>query len=129
MRVTKTIREYIEDQVYNKAMQSEKLVELKTKMDKAIKDFNEDKKKAVEVCQVYVDQLINRYQLNVRSTYKPCVSFSFCYDNYLPEVCEYNKARQELEEKARRITRDIIVEMELGGTKADLTAKLDALKF
>lgn len=129
MRVTKTIREYIEEQVYNKARQSAKLVELEKKKDEAVKNFLEDKKRAEEACQTYVDQLVNRYQMDVDVRHKPCVNFLFCYDSHLPEVKEYNKARSEINDKARQIALDIIVEMEMGGTKAELMDKLNALEF
>lgn len=129
MRVTKTIREYIEEQVRAKAKQSAKLVEVEQKKDKAIKDFDEDKKRFEAMCQTYVDQFVNKYQLNLKEFVKPCASFHCCYEHDLPEVQEYYKVRNEIYEKARQIAIDIIVEMELGGTKAELMDKLNALEF
>ena len=129
MRVTKTIREYIEEQVRTKAKQSAKLAELEQKKNKAIKDFNEDKKKFEAMCQTYVDQFVNRYQLNLKEFAKTGVSFYGCYEHDLPEVQEYYKVRNEILEKARQTAIDIIVEMELGGTKVELMDKLNALEF
>lgn len=129
MRVTKTIREYIEEQVYAKAKQSANLVELEQKKDKAIKDFNEDKKNTEEMLKAYVDQFITKYRLKLREFVKPCVSFHGITEHDLPEVQEYYKVRNEIYEKARQIALDIIVEMELGGTKAELMDKLNALEF
>ena len=51
------------------------------------------------------------------------------YDSNLPEVIEYNKARDELYTKRRLAVLNIIAEMELGGTKAELMEKLNNLTF
>lgn len=128
MRVTKTIREYIEEQVRSKAMQSPKLVEAEQKKDKAIKDFLEDKKRYEEVCQTYVDDLVKKYQINV-GFMTPRACFEGIYEHKLPESIAYHQLRSKLQEKARQTALDIIIEMELGGTKAELMDKLNTLKF
>lgn len=128
MRVTKTIREYIEEQVYTKVKQSAKLAELEQKKDNAIKDFLEDKENSEKVCGTYLNDLIKKYQL-VPHRFNPRVEFIGIYEQNLPEVIEYSKTKREIEDKAHKAVLNIIAEMELGGTKAELMEKLDALKF
>jgi len=47
----------------------------------------------------------------------------------LPECKEYRKVYEEIHNKARQTVLDIIVELELGGTKAELMEKLNAIEF
>jgi len=128
MRVTKNIREYIEEQVFAKAKQSPKLAELEQKKIKAIEDFQKDKKNAEDMCQVYVDQFVNKYQLDIKGT-RPRAYFERCHEHTLPECKEYRKVYEEIHNKARQTVLDIIVELELGGTKAELMEKLNAIEF
>jgi hypothetical protein len=125
MRVTKNIREYIEEQVRIKAEQS--IVELKQKADEATKNFIADRDKAEKLCEAILKKLMDKYPLDCR--HQPYVSFGCCYERDLPEVKAYYEKLNKLQEKRRLATMEIIAEMELGGTKAELMAKLDALKF
>ena len=129
MRVTKTIREYIEKQVYDKVYNSESLLKLKQEKEKAVNDFLEDKKRFEEACMSYLNDFIAKYQLSIPARCKPNVHFAGIYEHDLPEYKAYHDAEREAHKKAEQAILDIIVEMEMGGTKAELMEKLDALKF
>lgn len=62
-------------------------------------------------------------------TDESCLPHSGAYSNNLPEVIAYENAKRELREKKRLATLNIIADMELGGTKAELMEKLSNLQF
>ena len=56
-------------------------------------------------------------------------SFQYVESRYLPEVKAYDEYRAQLNNKRDRAIKDIIVSMELGGTKKELMEMIEALKF
>lgn len=129
MKVTKTIREYIEKKVYEKAMNSDSMLELERKAKEEQDRFDADVKAIEEKCKPLIQGLVDKYSSCICESRKPYVSIRG-FDTYvLPEGVAYREARIKMNAKVRDAVQEIIVEMELGGTKAELMEKLDALKF
>lgn len=129
MKVTKNIREYIEKKVYEKAMNSEHMLELERKEKEAREQFNADMTALQEKCNPFLKQLIDKYPNCAYDDERTYVAFRGVGTYMLPEVKAYRDARMEMSSKANNATQEIIVEMELGGTKAELMDKLNALEF
>ena len=127
MRVTKAIREFIEEQVRMKAEASPNLAALKQKADEAEKKFNDEIDALTTKFNAEVLYALKKYNLNTKQN--PYTHIGYAYDRDLPEVIAYHKAKDELRDKERQTVLDIIVEMELGGTKAELMEKLNNLQF
>lgn len=127
MKVTKSIREFIEEQVRIKAEQSTSILELERKADEASKKFEDEMKTLKDKMETEFRNVLKKY--NHKYADGMHLGSHMCSSRDLPEVIAYHKAIEELREKMRRATLDIIVEMEMGGTKAELMDKLDKLKF
>lgn len=128
MKLSKTVKEYISEQIRIKVEQAkngERMHELKRKEEEALEAYKKDvdafhKKvddEAKELCRKHgiTEDFIGYHSMN-------CAF-------YLPEAKAYKKAREELVEKQRMAELNIIAEMELGGNKADLMKMLEALQF
>ena len=130
MRVTKTIKDYINEKV--EAAYAAKFTAL-PKLDADFEDkLNECKKdlmaareewemQACKICAQYgfepdTDWNNRRYHI---------VSLSFSYGNNARKVIR--EAEANLREEVRKAAQDIIVELELGGDRAKLDAMLAAL--
>lgn len=125
MRVTKTIREYIETQVYAKAKES--VAELKKKAEERKKNIENDIEILNKECKPLVQKLLDKYPECFSSYAKYEI---IGYDPYyLPEEKAYREAYHNACNKAKLYTIEIIAEMELGGTKAELAEKINNLKF
>lgn len=120
MKVSKTLREYIEGQVHMKARQSSKIVELERKANEVQEKFEAERGKLEEEHIEAVKNLAQKYGIEYKRS---------AYSFNLPDVIAYRKAESELEEKERLAVLNIIAEMELGGTKAELMEKLNNLTF
>jgi len=129
MKVTKTIKEYIEKKVYEKAMNSDSMLELERKANEAQEQFDADIKAAEAKCKPFIQELADKYPSATYVESKLCVRVHGIGSYMLPENVAYREARIEMSKKAHDAAQEILVEMELGGTKAELMAKLDALKF
>lgn len=127
MKISKTIREFIEEQVRIKAAQSPRIAELEQVANEAKKNFKAEKDKLEKEWNKALKEMAKKY--HIEHCRPPYVSFSYLYEHDLPEVIAYNKAKDELYEKRRLATLNIIAEMELGGTKAELMEKLSNLQF
>lgn len=122
MKVTKAIREFIEQQVEIKANQA--LEPFVKKRDEAIQGATEDIEKLQKEVDSMFQIVINKY--NIEN--KPYMRLPNL-ESYLPEVKEYNKKRTEFYNKGYDIVIEIIAEMELGGTKAELIEKINNISF
>ena len=128
MRVSKTVREYIEKQV-------------NAKLESKYAPMLAEEKHRYEVWQEVVDTIINEAAVNIIANVAlACADNPFLKadGNYLENVknrLEYPIARmisleattsvfQLREREAKEIVQNIIVELELGGTKADLERML-----
>ena len=134
MKMTKAIREFIEEQVTERAESDTKLNELREAADTARKRWDDVLKEAKEEFNTKLAELGEAYGL-VYQTYSGEVvhpqiySFQYVDSRYLPEVKAYNEYRAQLNNKCDRVIKDIIVSMELGGTKKELMEMIETLKF
>lgn len=113
MKVTKTIREYVEYQVNLKMEQSELFRSLSTirRKDRELREQYDSK------CRVVRDE----YDRKMRELYD-------AYQNALNSQ-KYSEVSDELNKKKRVAIMDILTTMELGGTKAELMEMINNLKF
>ncbi len=134
MKMTKAIREFIEEQVTERAKNDAKLNELREAADTARKRWDDVLKEAKKEFNAKLAELGEAYGL-VCQTYSGEVvhpqiySFQYVESRYLPEVKAYDEYRAQLNNKRDRAIKDIIVSMELGGTKAELMEMIAALEF
>ena len=134
MKMTKAIREFIEEQVTERAKNDAKLNELREAADTARKRWDDVLKEAKKEFNAKLAELGEAYGL-VYQTYSGEVvhpqiySFQYIESRYLPEVKAYDEYRAQLNNKRDRAIKDIIVSMELGGTKKELMEMIEALKF
>ena len=134
MKMTKAIREFIEEQVTERAKNDAKLNELREAADAARKRWDDVLKEAKKEFNTKLAELGEVYGL-VYQTYSGEVvhpqiySFQYVESRYLPEVKAYNEYKAQLNNKRDRAIKDIIVSMELGGTKKELMEMIETLKF
>lgn len=134
MKMTKAIREFIEEQVTERAKNDAKLNELREAADTARKRWDDVLKEAKKEFNTKLAELGEAYGL-VYQTYSGEVvhpqiySFQYVESRYLPEVKAYDEYRAQLNNKRDRAIKDIIVSMELGGTKKELMEMIESLKF
>ena len=125
MRVTKAIREYIEQQVSLKANQSESIVELKKKADDEEPRFKNDVEVIQNECRKKMQDIADKY--GIQNSYSRYLTVN---DGYLlPGNIRYREARDELLKKKNLAITEILATMELGGTKAELMEMIDKLTF
>ena len=137
MRVTKLIREYIEERVSERYPLPEKkesgveaaYTEMRERLNEIIKAEAEAfiQKWVGEVD--YVGWSSSRKDNVDEQKIKDFVSAMHVdYNSITPKAkSEYEKAVDEVKDKRRKAVRDIIVELEMGATKADLEALLAKL--
>ena len=134
MKMTKAIREFIEEQVTERAESDTKLNELREAADAARDSWNNAKEAARKEFNAKLAELGAAHGLACVDYYgKPInpqiTGFQYVDCRYLPEVKAYNEYKAQLDSKCDRAIKDIIVSMELGGTKAELMEMIEALKF
>lgn len=134
MKMTKAIREFIKEQVTERAESNAKLIELREAADAASERWDNAKEAARKEFDAKLAELGATYGLAYIDYYgKPVnpqiTGFQYVDCRYLPEVKAYNEYRAQLNNKRDRAIKDIIVSMELGGTKAELMEMIAALEF
>ena len=134
MKMTKAIREFIEEQVTERAESNTKLIELREAADAARKRWDNAKEAAREEFNAKLAELGAAHGLACIDYYgKPVnpqiTGFQYVDSRYLPEVKAYDEYKAQLNSKRDRAIKDIIVSMELGGTKAELMEMIAALEF
>ena len=134
MKMTKTIREFIEEQVTERAESNAKLIELRETADAARDSWNNAKEAARKEFNAKLAELGEAHGLACIDYYgKPVnpqiTGFQYVDCRYLPEVKAYDEYRAQLDSKRDRAIKDIIVSMELGGTKTELMEMIAALEF
>lgn len=134
MKMTKTIREFIEEQVTERAESNAKLIELREAADTASNRWNNALGVARKEFDAKLAELGATYGLAYTDYYgnpaDPQISnFRNADCRYLPEVKAYDEYRAQLNSKRDRAIKDIIVSMELGGTKKELMEMIAALEF
>lgn len=134
MKMTKAIREFIEEQVTERAESNAKLIELREAADAARDSWNNAKEAARKEFNAKLAELGAAHGLAYIDYYgKPInpqiTGFQYVDCCYLPEVKAYNEYKAQLNSKCDRAIKDIIVSMELGGTKKELMEMIAALEF
>ena len=134
MKMTKTIREFIEEQVTERAESNAKLIELREAADAACNRWNNALAAARKEFDARLAELGATHELAYTDYYgnpaNPQISnFRNADCRYLPEVKAYDEYRAQLNSKRDRAIKDIIVSMELGGTKKELMEMIAALEF
>ena len=134
MKMTKTIREFIEEQVTERAESNAKLIELRETADAACNRWNNALEAARKEFDAKLAELGATHGLAYTDYYgnpaDPQISsFRNADCRYLPEVKAYDEYKAQLDSKRDRAIKDIIVSMELGGTKKELMEMIAALEF
>lgn len=136
MKMTKAIRELIEEQVTERAeiASNTRLTELREAADAACNRWNNALEAARKEFDAKLAGLGATHGLAYTDYYgKPVnpqiTGFQYVDSRYLPEVKAYDEYRAQLNSKRDRAIKDIIVSMELGGTKKELMEMIGALKF
>ena len=136
MKMTKSIREFIEEQVTERAESASntKLTELREAADAARDRWNGALEAARAEFNAKLAELGAVHGLAYTDYYgnpaEPQIgNFRNIDYSYLPEVKEYNEYKAKLNSKRERAIKDIIVSMELGGTKKELMEMIAALEF
>lgn len=137
MKMTKAIREYIEEQVEIRidGMAAEQMELLKAEADAAAEAWHE----ALEAIRAETDAklaaLAAEHNYTYIDRYSKKAMMPYVYDfhctatNYLPAVKAYEEFKQKVTAKRTAAIKDIIVSMELGGTKAELLEMIAKLSF
>lgn len=136
MKMTKAIREFIEEQVTERAESASntQLTELREAADAACNRWNSALEAARKEFNAKLAELGAAHGLACIDYYgKPVnpqiTGFQYADRRYLPEVKAYDEYRAQLDNKRDRAIKDIIVSMELGGTKKELMEMIAALEF
>lgn len=125
MKPSKVLKEYIERKVRD-AYGKETEVELEYKQ--ARKDFEEEVEKANNKIKEYIMQV--REEINNPHNFKISTGTTtpFSTWSYSSEISELQKASRKAEQdrldKINSTIEDILIELELGGTKAQLEERL-----
>lgn len=136
MKMTKAIREFIEEQVTERAegASNVRLTELREAANTASNRWKSALEAARKEFDAKLVELGATHGLAYTDYYgnpeNPQVgNFRNTECRYLPEVKAYNEYKRQLDNKRDRAIKDIIVSMELGGTKQELMDMIAALEF
>ena len=128
MRVTKTIRAYIRENVEKKL--EIKYAPLKERKDTALNAKKEiierAKAESIKVVKKVLEEAVSNKALVYNEEMVDRV-FNYCN---LPNCLDLNRElyyERKMEDEVDKITNDIVVELELGGNKADLDRMLSEI--
>lgn len=128
MRVTKTIRAYIRENVEKKL--EIKYAPLKERKDTALNAKKEliehAKEEAIKIVKKVLEEAVSNKALVYNEEMVDRV-FNYCN---LPNCLDLNRElyyERKMEDEVDKITNDIVVELELGGNKADLDRMLSEI--
>lgn len=129
MRVTKIIRDYVEkrvNEIYGELTEEEKLYEEeKAKFENEVKLANERIRKIIEEES---EKIPNPYGLRLDITTSTIYS-TWRYGGELPEIQAKARIKEnERADKKNKAIENILITLELGGTKAQLEEMLKELK-
>lgn len=135
MRVTKTIREYIDREVRARIQPKYAAEEAEAKRRSAARDAFFDKciKAAEEAFNAAFEANfhdVSDFMEDVRKADNSPVSFYFNRAVQIPDQMQRNSVYRwqiRMNEEANKIVEEIVVELELGGTKAELMAMLEKI--
>lgn len=132
MRVTKNIKEYIERHVQEKVYAKYEAERLEAeRQSKIVDDFWEEMTETVErQAEAMVNDFLEKHgDIVERNSDRDIVSYC-SYVLHLKDKCYINsvhKWRERANQEVRKIVDDVIVTLELGGSKADLDRMLSEI--
>lgn len=134
MKVTKRIEEFIRVELQKKMENDPKLLAKKAAAEREAEDWEEAIKQLKKETQVKLDALGAKfgYSYDALSGIKtaPIVDrFQNSNISYLPLQREYNYYQRELQRKCYDTMNDILISMELGGTKDELMEMISKVEF
>ena len=136
MKMTKAIREFIEEQVTEAAKTSTAatLTQLKAEADAESQRWDEvleakRKQFNTELASLAKDFGYTYISYNGKEYLPRICGFDSCASQHLPAVKAYNEAKAVVQRKIDKSIKDIIVSMELGGTKKELMEMISKLEF
>ena len=118
MKISKTVREFIEEKVYEKMPKPEKVIVYEAENELALKLEKEIKEKTIKYENKIRQEYSKKYNLKIHTD---CGLISNI------NLFEAYEERQNYKQTCIKKIRDIIVELELGGTKADLDRLLNEI--
>lgn len=135
MRVTKTIRDYIEKEVRARIQPKYAAEEAEAKRRFAARDafFDKCAKAAEEAFNAAFEANfhdVSDFMEDVRKADNSPVSFYYQRAAQIPDQLQCNSVYRwqiRMNEEANKIVEEIVVELELGGTKAELMAMLEKI--
>ena len=135
MRVTKTIRDYIEKEVRARIQPKYAAEEAEAKRRFAARDafFDKCAKAAEEAFNAAFEANfhdVSDFMEDVRKADNPPVSFYDSRAAQIPDRVQRNSVYQwqsRMNAEVNKIAEEIVVELELGGTKAELMAMLERI--
>lgn len=135
MRVTKTIRDYIEKEVRARIQPKYAAEEAEAKRRFAARDafFDKCTKAAEEAFNAAFEANfhdVSDFMEDVREANNSPVSFYYQRAAQIPDQLQCNSVyrwQNRMYEEIKKITEEIVVELELGGTKAELMAMLEKI--
>ena len=135
MRVTKTIREYIEKEVRARIQPKYAAEETEAKRRLAARDafFDKCAKAAEEAFNAAFEANfhdVSDFMEDVRKADNSPVSFYTNRAAQIPDQTQYNSVyrwQNRMNAEVNKIVEEIVVELELGGTKAELMAMLEKI--
>ena len=135
MRVTKTIRDYIEKEVRARIQPKYAAEEAEAKRRIAARDafFDKCAKAAEEAFNAAFEANfhdVSDFMEDVREAVNPPVTFYNPRVAQIPDKIQRNSVYQwqsRMNAEVNKITEEIVVELELGGTKAELMAMLEKI--
>lgn len=135
MKVTKIIREYIEESVHEKflpayeaaAAKSKELEAEKDRIRGAIKNFKLEM--AAYVRDQFAQSFGSHYRPETMEAYKGSISVSLPWglESGFIDVEDPDKQKAKVREKEEKAVKNILIELELGATKADLDRLLSEI--
>lgn len=131
MRVTKTIKEYIEKRVKVIMPTTTPEEEAYNKERQLVEDFRNS---AHDKLKAYAESLIAEFYeengLRPSETFKlkPNTWLGVSYDGQLPSAAKANSAKNKRVKETNEAIENIIVTLELGGTRAELEEMLNNLR-
>lgn len=133
MRLNKEIREYIENQIYQKAMDNDKLRELEDIYNKQAAVLEVEIKKITDEANQKLAALAASYEYskkNWNGLEEPLQIASTSYlKGGLVSFQRHRELKDRLAAKAKEKAKDIIFDIQLGGTKDQLREMLENVTF
>ena len=129
MKVTKIIREYIEEQVMQKYRENPELKALWAEAEAQREAWNRDVDQLTKECNEKLEALYAKHHDVNRYPKAPYFHTSHYYNQYLPAEGRAHDLDKELRAKCDQAIKNIIFRLEMGGKKDEIQDMLDEVEF